>query len=86
MNNDAATDRRRRASDSRLQELEDKIQCLEDKVDKMMVTTSSIFEIIGHARGFFAVLGLVGNVLKWFAGIVVLVGGAWAVWSGKNGG
>jgi hypothetical protein len=79
-------DRRRNSSDHRLQELEAKIACLEGKVDKMMTTTSSIFEIIAHARGFFTVLGVVGNVLKWAAGIVVVVGGAWAVWSGKNGG
>lgn len=79
-------DRRRNSSDHRLQELEAKIACLEGKVDQMMTTTSSIFEIIGHARGFFTVLGVVGNVLKWAAGIVVVVGGALAVWSGKNGG
>ena len=86
MDDNTMVDRRRNSSDARLQELETKIQCLEDKVDQMMTTTSSIFEIVGHAKGFFAVLGLVGNVIKWAAGIVVVVGGALAVWSGKNGG
>ena len=82
----AVIDRRKNSYDSRLEALEEKIHCLEGKLDTMMTTTSSTFEIIGHARGFFAVLGLVGNVVKWAAGIVVVVGGAWALWSGKNGG
>jgi hypothetical protein len=51
----------------------------------MASTTEGIFEIIGHAKGFFAVLGLVGNVVKWAAGIVVVVGGALAIWNGKSG-
>jgi hypothetical protein len=78
-------DRRKNSADSRLQELETKIQCLEAKLDEMLSTTQGIFEIIGHARGFFAILGLVGNVLKWAAGIVVVVGAALAVWTGKSG-
>jgi hypothetical protein len=78
-------ERRKNSAEHRLQELESKIHCLEGKLDEMMVTTSSIFEIVGHARGFFTILGLVGNVLKWAAGIVVLIGGAIAVWNGKNG-
>jgi len=78
-------DRRKNSADSRLQELETKIQCLEAKLDEMLSTTQGIFEIIGHAKGFFAILGLVGNVLKWAAGIVVVVGAALAVWTGKSG-
>jgi len=78
-------DRRKNSADSRLQELETKIQCLEAKLDEMLSTTQGIFEIIGHARGFFAILGLVGNVLKWAAGLVVVVGAALAVWTGKSG-
>ena len=78
-------DRRKNSADSRLQELETKIQCLEAKLDEMLSTTQGIFEIIGHARGFFTILGLVGNVLKWAAGIVVVVGAALAVWTGKSG-
>ncbi len=78
-------DRRKNSADSRLQELETKIQCLETKLDEMLSTTQGIFEIIGHAKGFFAILGLVGNVLKWAAGVVVVVGAALAVWTGKSG-
>lgn len=78
-------DRRKNSADSRLQELETKIQCLEAKLDEMLSTTQGIFEIIGHARGFFTILGLVGNVLKWAAGLVVVVGAALAVWTGKSG-
>ena len=78
-------DRRKNSADSRLQELEAKIECLEAKLDRMASTTEGIFEIIGHARGFFTILGLVGNVLKWFAGIVVVIGGAIAIWNGKSG-
>jgi len=78
-------DRRKNSADSRLQELETKIQCLEAKLDEMLSTTQGIFEIIGHAKGFFAILGLVGNVLKWAAGVVVVVGAALAVWTGKSG-
>lgn len=78
-------DRRRNSSDHRLQELETKIECLEGKVDEMISTTESIFEIIANAKGFFTVLGVVGNVVKWAAGIVVVVGGALALWTGKNG-
>ena len=85
MEPEAMIDRRKNSAEHRLQELETKIHCLEGKLDEMMATTSSIFEIIGHAKGFFTILGLVGNVLKWFAGIVVVVGAALALWTGKNG-
>jgi len=85
MEPEAMIDRRKNSADSRLQELEAKIECLETKLDRMASTTEGIFEIIGHARGFFTILGLVGNVLKWAAGIVVLIGGAIAVWNGKSG-
>jgi len=78
-------DRRDNSADHRLQELESKMLCLEKKLDQLTSTADGIFEIIEHARGFFAVLGMVGNVLKWFAGIVVVVAAAFAVWTGKNG-
>ena len=85
MDEPVMVDRRRNSSDHRLQELETKIACLEGKVDEMISTTESIFEIIANAKGFFTVLGVVGNVVKWAAGIVVVVGGALALWTGKNG-
>lgn len=58
---------------------------LEKKVDENILMTSGVFEIVQHGRSFFTVLGIIGNVVKWCAGIVVVVGGALAIWTGKGG-
>jgi hypothetical protein len=57
---------------------------LERKVDENIMMTSGVFDIVQHGKSFFTVLGLVGNVVKWTAGIIVIVAGAFAVWTGKN--
>jgi hypothetical protein len=65
-------------------ELELRMNNLERKVDENIMMTSGVFDIVQHGKSFFTVLGLVGNVVKWTAGIIVIVAGAFAVWTGKN--
>lgn len=74
----------RRDPDRQMIEFELRLTNLEKKVDENILMTSGVFEIVQHGKSFFSVLGLIGNVVKWAAGIVVVVGGAFAIWTGKN--
>lgn len=76
---------RRESTDRQMIEFELRLTNLERKVDENILMTSGVFEIVQHGRSFFSVLGLIGNVVKWCAGIVVIVGGALAIWTGKGG-
>jgi hypothetical protein len=77
-------ERRNDESSRKFIELELRMNNLERKVDENIMMTSGVFEIVQHGKSFFTVLGLVGNVVKWTAGIIVIVAGAFAVWTGKN--
>jgi len=78
-------DRRKDTTSRRFVEIELRLNNMERKVDENILMTSGVFEIVQHGKSFFAVLGLIGNVVKWAAGLVVVVGGAWAIWTGKGG-
>ena len=75
----------RREPDRQMIEFDLRLTNLERKVDENILMTSGVFEIVQHGKSFFTVLGIVGNVVKWAAGIVVIVGGALAIWTGKGG-
>lgn len=77
-------ERRTDESSRKFIELELRMNNLERKVDENIMMTSGVFEIVQHGKSFFTVLGLIGNVVKWTAGIIVIVAGAFAVWTGKN--
>lgn len=44
-----------------------------------MVLTREIHEWIGNAKGFFVVLGVAGNALKWTAAVAAAIALLWAV-------
>ena len=77
-------ERREPAGDARIDRIEARLNEMETTLVKNTAMTADVHQIIGHGRSFFTVLGLIGNVVKWLAGIVVIVGGAWAIWTGKN--
>lgn len=81
----AGPERREDKTSRRFVEMELRLTNLEKKVDENILMTSGVFEIVQHGRSFFTVLGIIGNVVKWCAGIVVVVGGALAIWTGKGG-
>ena len=75
---------RRESNDKQLLEFDLRLTNLERKVDENILMTSGVFEIVQHGKSFFTVLGVVGNVVKWCAGVIVIVAAAFAVWTGKN--
>jgi hypothetical protein len=77
-------DRREDEQTRRFVELELRMNNLERKVDENILMTTGVFDIVQHGKAFFSVLGLIGNVVKWAGGIVIVVAGAWAIWTGKN--
>jgi len=78
-------ERREDSASRQMIEFDLRLTNLERKVDENIQMTSGVFEIVQHGRSFFTVLGIIGNVVKWCAGIVVVVGGALAIWTGKGG-
>lgn len=84
----------RRATDKGLGE---KVVTIEDRLDKgaerMRVieqslqanteATMEVLEIVSMGKSFFRLAGLIGNGIKWLAGLATVLAAAWAAWSHK---
>lgn len=84
----------RRATDKGLGE---KVVTIEDRLDKgaerMRVieqslqanteATREVLEIVSMGKSFFRLAGLIGNGIKWLAGLATVLAAAWAAWSHK---
>lgn len=64
--------------------LESRIEAVEHKLAEHGALLSDLHEWIGNARGFFAVLGVVGRAVKWTAATVAAVIALYVVW--RDGG
>jgi len=55
-----------------------------DKHEKLLAentaATREVLEIVTMAKGFFKVLGHIGNGIKWTTGLVASAGAIWAWW------
>lgn len=57
---------------------------IETELAANTAATQEVLEIVSMGKGFFKVLGHIGNAVKWTLGIATAVGAAWATW--KHGG
>lgn len=75
-------------------ELAGKVLSIEDRLDKgdkrmggleaslaeNTAATKEVLEIVTMAKGFFKVLGHIGNAIKWIAGFGAAAGALWTTW------
>lgn len=79
-------ERRKDSTTRRFHDMELRLKTLEDKVDQNIQMTTGVFEIVGHARSFFSVLGWIGNAVKWTVGVLAAIAVLWAMITGRNPG
>lgn len=63
-----------------------RIAALEQRAEQQCLMLEDVHRWLQHAEGFFRVLGLIGRVVQWTAGIVAAVVAAWVAWTHKRGG
>lgn len=52
---------------------------LTEEIHASQALTREIHEWVGNAKGFFVILGVAGNVLKWMAAVAAAIALLWAV-------
>jgi hypothetical protein len=58
----------------------ERMKAIEMALVENTAVTQDVLEIITTAKGFFKVLGYVGEAAKWLVGIAAGVGTLWSVW------
>lgn len=54
-----------------------------DEIVKLVSEIRDLMTVVNDARGFFKTLGVIGNAIKWLAGVIAAVGLVFAtIWYG----
>jgi hypothetical protein len=69
--------------EERLTDGHSRMDRLEQKIDANTAVTEEIRDIVSTAKGFFRVLGLIGNIAKWIAAIGAAVTITYSAWTHK---
>jgi hypothetical protein len=73
------------ALEDRLDAATARIESLETSVAKNNEMTAEIHGWVGNAKGFFSVLGIIGNAVKWVSAIVMACVVLYGLWKAPGG-
>ena len=67
----------------RLDKGDGRFDCIERKLDTNNKDTAEMLDILHLGKSFFRILGIIGSIVKWGAGIAAAVFGLWFTLKGK---
>lgn len=56
-----------------------------DKIDRLIAMEDDLVQLVQLLKdleGAFKTIKIVGNSVKWLASIIIVIGAAWAAWTG----
>ena len=60
-----------------------RMRVMEQSLQANTEATKEVLEIVSMGKSFFKLAGLIGNAIKWLAGVATVLAAAWAAWNHK---
>ena len=66
--------------EDRLDKGAERMRVIEQSLQANTEATREVLEIVSMGKSFFRLAGLIGNGIKWLAGLATVLAAAWAAW------